>query len=122
YKVWITYRTAGKASLVQAKFNGEPLSRLVDFREYRNKEFDTPEKEREYEAQGYKRSLINTTGNYNSRLLGIIDVPTTDRHIIRLEALTGASQQTWIDVIEFRPVDMDQLYPRFGTNGELKYE
>jgi uncharacterized surface protein with fasciclin (FAS1) repeats len=115
YKVWITYRTAGKGTLAQAKFDGELLSRLVDFREYRN----TTLPERELEAQGYKKSLIGSSGNFNSRLLGVVDVKTTDRHIFRLEALNNASQQCWIDVVEFRPVDMDQLYPQFGSDGEL---
>ena len=117
YKIWITYRTAPKGTLAQGLFDGELLSRLVDFREYRN----TKLPERELEAEGYKQSLIGSSGNFNSRLMGVVDVTTTDRHVFRLEALNNASQQCWIDLVEFRPVGMDQLYPRFGTNGELQY-
>lgn len=119
YKVWITYRTNARASVVQAKFNGKELSRLVDFREYPNTE-DPP---RVLESQGYKQSLAGGgSGVFNSRLLGIVNVETTGRHTLRLEALTNASGQSWIDVIEFRPIDMDQLWPKFGGDGELVYE
>ncbi|MCM4157232.1 fasciclin domain-containing protein [Gramella sp. AN32] len=118
YKVWITYRTNGRASVAQAKFDGELLSRTVDFREYRNTELPP----RVYESQGYKQSLAGDTWIYNSRFMGIVDVETTGRHVFRLEALTGAGGPSWIDVIEFRPVEMDQLWPKLGGDGELVYE
>lgn len=119
YKVWITYRTNGRASVKQAYFNGRPLANLVDFREYPN----TQDPPRVRESQGYKQSLSGGGGGvFNSRLLGIINVESTDRHIFRLEALTGAGGPSWIDVIEFRPVEMDQLWPKFNGEGELIYE
>lgn len=119
YKVWITYRTNGRASVKQAYFNGRPLSNLVDFREYPS----TQDPPRVRESQGYKQSLAGGgAGIFNSRLLGIINVESTDRHIFRLEAITGAGGQSWIDVIEFRPVEMDQLWPKFNGDGELIYE
>lgn len=118
YKVWITFRTNSRASVAQARFDGKLLSRTVDFREYRNTELPP----RVLESQGYKQSLAGDTWIYNSRFLGIVNVETTGRHVFRLEALTGAGGPSWIDVIEFRPVDMDQLWPRLGSNGELVYE
>lgn len=114
YKVWITYRVNGRASVVQASFNDRPLANLVDFREYPSEE-DPP---RVRESQGYKQSLSGGgAGIFNSRLLGIINVESTDRHILRLDALTGAGGESWIDVIEFRPVEMDQLWPKFDSEG-----
>lgn len=119
YKVWITYRTNGKSPVAQAKFDDKVLSRLVDFSQYPS----TSEPPRVLESQGYKQSLAaGGSGVFNSRLLGIVNVETTGRHDFRLEALTGSGGATWIDVIEFRPVDMDQLWPRFGGDGELVYE
>lgn len=114
YKVWITYRTNGRASVAQAYFNGRPLSNLVDFSEYPS----TQDPPRVRESQGYKQSLAGGgAGIFNSRLLGIINVESTGRHIFRLEAVTGSSGNSWIDVIEFRPVGMDQLWPKFDSEG-----
>jgi uncharacterized surface protein with fasciclin (FAS1) repeats len=118
YKVWITFRTNGRASVKQAYFNDKPLANLVDFREYR----DTQAPPRVLESQGYKQSLAGDSWIFNSRFLGIINVESTGRHIFRLEALTGAGGPSWIDVIEFRPVEMDQLWPKLGGDGELVYE
>lgn len=118
YKVWITFRTNGRASVKQAYFNEKPLANLVDFREYR----DTQSPPRVLESQGYKQSLAGDSWIFNSRFLGIINVESTGRHDFRLEALTYAGGPSWIDVIEFRPVEMDQLWPRLGSDGELVYE
>ncbi|WP_227008986.1 fasciclin domain-containing protein [Christiangramia fulva] len=115
YKVWITFRTNTRASVAQPLFDGAKLSRTVDFREYRNTELPP----RVLESQGYKKSLCGDTWIYNSRFLGIVNVETTGRHVFRLEALTGAGGPSWIDVIEFRPVDMDQLWPKLGGDGQL---
>jgi len=114
YKVWITYRTNGRASVAQGYFNGRPLSNLVDFAEYPSTE-DPP---RVRESQGYKQSMAGGgAGIFNSRLLGIINVESTGRHTFRLEAVTGSSGNSWIDVIEFRPIEMDQLWPKFDSEG-----
>jgi len=115
YKVWVSYRQNGRASSsVRALFNGEALPRLINFTEYGNT--DLPE--RVLESQGYKRHLNITTSRFNSRLAGIIEVPTTGRHTITLESLAYAGGPSWIDVIEFRPVDMDQLYPKMEAGGD----
>jgi len=73
--------------------------------------------ERVLESQGYKRSVYPTTNRINCRLAGIIDVPTTGRHTLTLQSQSSFSAQTWLDVAEFRPVDMDQLYPKFESGG-----
>ena len=120
YKVWVSYRQNSRApNSVRVLFNDAPLPRLINFTEYGNT--DLPE--RVLESQGYKRHLSVTTSRFNSRLAGIIDVPTTGRHTITLESLAYAGGQSWIDVIEFRPVDMDQLYPKLEAGGDgLIYE
>ena len=120
YKVWISYRQRGSTpTSVRGIFNGEALPRLVNFTEYGNTELP----ERVLESQGYKRHINITTSRFNCRLMGIIEVPTTGRHQFTLESLSYAGNPSWIDVIEFRPVDMDQLYPKFEAGGDgLIYE
>ena len=65
---------------------------------------------------------INTTGwDLNvGRLAGTVDIGTTDRHWIRLTVIStglGSNSFTWLDMIHFIPVDADQNYPRFSTQG-----
>ncbi|GAA4307022.1 fasciclin domain-containing protein [Aestuariibaculum suncheonense] len=120
YKVWISWRTNLRATnSVRAYFNDTPLARTFNMQEYVN----TGEAERVLESQGYKRHISPTSGNYNCKLLGIINVETTGRHKFKLQSLAYAGGQSWFDVVEFRPVDMDQLYPKFEAGGDgLIYE
>lgn len=120
YKVWVSYRQNGRApNSVRAYFNDEPLSRLLNMTEYGDS--NTPE--RVLESQGYKRHISPFSSRFNCRLMGVITVETTGRHKFRLQSLAGAGGNSWFDVIEFRPVDMDQLYPKFESAGDgLIYE
>jgi uncharacterized surface protein with fasciclin (FAS1) repeats len=116
YKVWISYRSiASRSNIAQASLDGIPLPRTVNFADFRA----TNISETELEAQGFKRTFSGSNRNWAARLLGTIDIPTTDRHIFRLDVLTNNSTSTNIDMIHFIPVDQDQLYPLFGPNGEI---
>ncbi len=58
------------------------------------------------------------------KFLGIIDVTTTDRHMIRLRSLPAAgtgNPSDFLDMIHFIPIDMNQYLPRFATDGTLQY-
>jgi uncharacterized surface protein with fasciclin (FAS1) repeats len=115
YKVWISYRTQGtKTGLVKVFFDGEEMSRQINIQEYGNTSLD----ERVLESQGYKRHVYPTTNRVNSRLVGIIDVPTTGRHTLTLQSQASFSAASWFDIAEFRPIDMDQLYPKFESGGD----
>ncbi len=115
YKVWVSYRfKATKNPTVKVYFNGVALPRLINFQEGGN----TTLNERVLESQGYKNHIYPLTNRFNTRLCGIIDVPTTGRHTITFESLSNPGDTAWMDVVEFRPVDMDQLYPRFAAGGE----
>lgn len=121
YKVWVSYRSNGRSSAAtEVRFDGVALPRLINFREGGN----TTLPERVLESQGYKRHIEPYTNRFNCRLVGIVNVETTGRHKITLEAIQDSSNgNTWIDVIEFRPIDMDQLYPKFEAGGDgLIYE
>jgi uncharacterized surface protein with fasciclin (FAS1) repeats len=116
YKVWISFRSiASRSNTCEALVDGVKLSRTVNFADFRA----TNITETELEAQGYKRYTSGTNTNWNARLLGTIDIQTTDRHIFRLNTLTNEMTSQNIDMIHFIPVDQDQLYPRFGPNGEI---
>ena len=124
YKVWICYRaqkqsgslgtTGGSVNIVQVSVNGEPLPRPVTFTD--QAPTGTPG---ELESLGWKMYMNNVTSLFAcGRLLGTIDIKTTDRHTLRMQAIGGGGQNTNnVDLIQFIPVDMNQLSPRFTQSG-----
>lgn len=116
YKLWISYRQQGtKLGNVKVFFDGKELPRQINLMEAGNTTLD----ERVLESQGYKRYISPFTNRVNCRLVGTIDVETTSRHTLMLQSQFNAGAQTWLDIAEFRPVEMDQLWPKFqaGKDG-----
>lgn len=115
YKIWVSYRTNGKASnQVKAFFNGVQLPRVINLREGANPiSGSSYVPDRVLESQGYKRPMYPFASTaINSRLVGIVDVATTGRHKFTLHSDIDGGQ-AWFDIVEFRPVDMDQIWPKF---------
>jgi hypothetical protein len=128
YKIWICYYRGKNSnnnpafpSLVE--FDGQAMQRTFDFSE--QKPVGTPS---ELEALGYKQyteaPTDNTTPDRNNvgRLVGVVDVKTTDRHTVRLTFLHPSStgqEQNWLDIIQFIPINDNQLRPIFGRNGSI---
>jgi len=48
-------------------------------------------------------------------------VEYTGRHTLRMDALSGSSQASWWDMIQFIPVDQNQIWPRFDAAGNAIY-
>lgn len=127
YKVWICYYR-GRASANnpafpnRVKFDDEALQRTFDFSE--QKPVGTPG---ELEGLGFKQytevALTNSGQDLNnvSRMVGTVDVTTTNRHIIRLEFLANSSGQelNFLDMIQFIPVNDNQTRPIFGRDGSV---
>lgn len=122
YKVWICYRTNTQGKYTQVTFDGNPLSRIVDF----TVTYDKNATDAVNEANGLK--LYSSTAPVgttfcSAQLAGVVDIATTDLHKIRLSAIKDAGQSTTnvgLDMIQFIPVNMDQQYPRFGIDGSVK--
>ena len=105
---------------VQVFFNGAPTSRIFAFTEQRPNLSDG-----EMEALGWKRYTVNTQQFMSGKYVGTIDVPTTDRHVIRFVAMpaSGTGNPTnHLDMIHFIPVNMNQVLPRFDQNGNMVYQ
>jgi uncharacterized surface protein with fasciclin (FAS1) repeats len=148
YKVWICYAQQGSAPVTQIGVDiGRPgeqvLPNLVGFNQLLSASGVTsagsahPDADGTMLTNGFKRYMattadvqgtlvgkqqINTTGwdQMVGRLAGTVDIQTTDRHWIRITAIStgnGSSSVTWLDMIHFIPIDMDQNYPRFSTEG-----
>jgi uncharacterized surface protein with fasciclin (FAS1) repeats len=129
YKVWICYRAAkgsgtvglpgGSNMPVQPSFDGVDLSRQFNFCEQRPNLSDG-----ELEALGWKKYSPSATQFMTGKFLGIIDVPTTDRHKFRLRSLPAAgtgNPSDYLDMVHFIPINQNQYLPRFNTDGTLQY-
>ena len=78
----------------------------------------------ELEALGWKSYTADATGgqinNHPGRLVGTVDIISTDQHMIRFEALTGGGQSSnYLDMIQFIPVNENQLRPVFARDGSV---
>ncbi|MCX6335085.1 MAG: fasciclin domain-containing protein [Bacteroidia bacterium] len=118
YKVWIGYRnqkqSGSSTNVNQISVDGVVLPRLLEFTVVRPTGTDA-----ELEAQGWKQYSENSDQNVGARLLGIIDIKTTDRHIVRITNISGTQNNNNLDLIQFIPINDDQVYPRFKPDGTL---
>jgi len=153
YKVWVCYAQNGNVSGMQVTYNPDKtdeqvLPNIVFFSQTLSSSgvsnLADPNADNLMLAQGYKRYFA-TAGDYNAngvtggilaktgdgslnvgRLAGVINVETTDRHTIRIQAVSDvrcASNSIYLDMIQFIPADdPEQIYPRFHQiPGELFY-
>jgi uncharacterized surface protein with fasciclin (FAS1) repeats len=129
YKVWVCYRAAkgsgtvglpgGSNMPVQPSFDGVDLSRQFNFCEQRPNLSDG-----EMEALGWKRYNTSTSQLMTGKFLGIVDVPTTDRHKFKLRSLPAAgtgNPSDFLDMVHFIPINENQFLPRFANDGTLQY-
>lgn len=118
YKVWVGYRqqkNSGSTTCVnQILVDGVALPKLIEFTVVRPVGTDA-----ELEAQGWKQYSENSSTNFGARLAGVIDIKTTDRHILRIQNISGTQNQNNLDIIQFIPINDDQVYPRFKPDGTL---
>lgn len=121
YKVWICYRARRQStsSVCQQniRINGELMQRPMAFTDFR----PTTGTDAELEAIGWKRYTENTDGNYGARLVGTIDIKTTQRQVLRFEGINGTQNTNHLDMIQFIPVDENQVLPRFKPDGTKIY-
>ena len=124
YKVWICYRsqkqsTSGSGSTItaQVSFDGNPIPRPVTFTE------TAPAgTEGELESLGWKVYVSpGTDRNMSARLLGVVDVKTTDRHTLYFQAINGGQNTNNLDMIHFIPIELNQVNPRFTREGLQVY-
>lgn len=112
YKVWICY-SAVNVVTVNVKVNGKLMTRPVNFGEFRPA--GTPA---ELESIGWKAYTRDSLAwRANARLIGIVDIPTTGSQVVRFESVSGTNASSYLDMIQFIPIDDEQLLPRFNVDG-----
>lgn len=118
YKVWAGYRnqkqSGSSLNVNQILIDGVALPKLLEFTVARPVGTDA-----ELEAQGWKQYTENATTLFGARLLGVIDIKTTDRHVFRMQNITGSQNNNNLDLVQFIPINDDQVYPRFKPDGTL---
>lgn len=121
YKVWICYRAQKQSSssnmLCQVDVNGIPMQRTMNFTDNRPAGTDA-----ELEAIGWKRYTENVTNVFAARQVGVIDFLTTQQQIIRITPLNGTQNNNNLDMIQFIPIDQNQILPRFRPDGSLLFQ
>lgn len=123
YNVWICWRRGGdnnkfKTTFKQAGKEDQVLPNVFDLGEYFNTS-NTPEVNLNNGMKRYNAKQLNSV--VCSRNCGAIKVEYTGRHTLRIDALSGSSQAAWWDMIQFIPVDQNQLWPRFDVDGNAIY-
>jgi uncharacterized surface protein with fasciclin (FAS1) repeats len=118
YKVWVCYNARTNVTC-NVRVDGDLLQRPFNFGEFRPAGSDA-----ELESIGWKRYIESTgsnSGYYVSRLVGIVDIKTTERHKLRLETVSGTNASNYLDMIHFIPIDQNQIVPRFRPDGTKVY-
>jgi len=117
YKVWVCYRSRNPVT-VNIRVNGELMQRPVALGEFRPAGTDA-----ELESIGWKRYTESTSsGNFAGRLVGTVDIKTTERHKFRLESLSGTNAASHLDMVHFIPVNDNQVLPRFRPDGTKVFQ
>ncbi|MDR2087598.1 MAG: fasciclin domain-containing protein [Dysgonamonadaceae bacterium] len=123
YKVWLCYRRlhdmSMKTTFKQEGYDDQVLPYVFNLAEY----MPNPEAEgsshEQIEIDGWKQYNAKKFSSVMiSHLLGIIDVQTTGKHTLRFDVVsTGHSYDGNWDMIQFIPIDEDQLWPRVDMKG-----
>jgi uncharacterized surface protein with fasciclin (FAS1) repeats len=125
YKIWVDYKRQGSGQVTPVFFDGVSLPNTFNNVDPLNgNETDAQAESRGFKSYSDSPVTTNLGSAYNGhvgRLLGIVNIKTTDRHKIKFVATAGSgdARVLLLDVIEFRPVDMDQVHPRLGRDGSL---
>lgn len=109
YKVWVCYRNRNSVT-INVRVNGELMFRPVNLGQGYPGGTDT-----ELESLGWKKYTLG--GSFAGRLVGIVDIKTTERHKLRFEAISGTNRDLHFDMVHFIPVEEHQYLPRFAPDG-----
>jgi uncharacterized surface protein with fasciclin (FAS1) repeats len=124
YKVWLCYRREQELKLKtifrQDGKDDQVLPYVFDLSAYMPNPNDSSHEQ--IEIDGWKQYNAKKFNNVViSHLLGIIDVESTGQHTLRFESThAGRYEGNW-DIIQFIPIDEDQLWPRLDIKGDWIY-
>jgi uncharacterized surface protein with fasciclin (FAS1) repeats len=124
YNVWICWRSNGSGCTFKTTFKEEgkddqALANLINITEGFSTT-NTPEVNYSLGVKQYNAKKPN--GAFISKLIGVIKVDYTGRHTLRFDPVSGGKNaEIGFDMIQFIPVEQDQLWPRFDIDGKAVY-
>lgn len=123
YKVWLCWRTE-TATTFRTIFQQEgKADQVMGYVFNLNTYPSTGQTDEANLANGQKQYNAKTrSGFFNSMIIANIIVETTGRHTLRFENTSGRSGETTWDMIQFIPVDEDQIWPRVDVRGKWVYQ
>lgn len=127
YKVWFMWRSSTTKAGAQFFFDGgdgvqQPLQNIITSFSNNMPSGSDVDTGPVLESKGYKRysAAPNSNNKMVAILLGVVNVITTDKHLLYMNAIgTAASGTITADMVQFIPIDQDQENPRFNRNGSL---
>lgn len=132
YNVWICWRRANpgtfRTTFMQVGEEDQVLPTVVDLSSYMPIYYADDAKtivdHDKMLQEGWKQYTAYRVSNVMcSKMLGTIKVTSTGRHILRLDALSGSKGDgNYWDMIQFIPVDEDQVWPMVDMTGKLIYK
>jgi uncharacterized surface protein with fasciclin (FAS1) repeats len=121
YKVWMCYRQQTTSSSSQNQCNviidGETMQRTFNFVTVRPSGTDA-----DLESINFKRYTERTENYWVGRLVGIVDIKTTERHTIRIHTIVGTQNDNNLDMVHFIPINENQVLPRFKVDGSKLFQ
>lgn len=119
YKVWLCWRKSAGGKGVQVIVNNDTLPRVLNLLDYFPTSTDA-----ELLANGYKRysNAPVTNSTQGAGLAGTVTIGTTGRQTVRLMAVADAKGTVTLDMIQFIPIDNDQIFPRIARDGSFVYQ
>lgn len=124
YKIWLSFRRYTKGSTIRTVFkqdgyDDQVLPYIFSLSSYSPNPSSVSHEQ--MLIDGWKQYNVKYVSTMCCHALGIIEVQTTGRHIVRIEA-TNDGVAAPLDMIQFIPVDEDQLWPRIDMAGKWIYE
>ncbi|RXK86283.1 fasciclin domain-containing protein [Filimonas effusa] len=122
YKVWVCFRRA-RAQTIQVQVDDQIMPRLISVADYYPVALDDDNAE----AAGFKRFMVTAASNSNhiGKLVGTVDITTSQQHTIKFIALTnesGSANTFNLDMVHFIPIEEEQKWPRFNRDGSMEYK
>lgn len=123
YKVWVDFKSySGNGAPIVVSFDGQPTANTYA----PNETVSDTESDAVLESRNLKRytesPLTGSSNRFTSKMVGVINVTTTDRHFLKFTCTGDNGGPHNVDVVEFRPIDMkSQILPKLGRDGTLKY-
>lgn len=120
YKLWLCYPYVNRDAPITVYFNGEKLSRIMNYDSPAGLNALTDEQREQLGWKRYMMPIDYSMDLSSARSMGIVEVKKDGPQTIRMEIASGWYHNDYfLDMIQLIPEGMDQLWPRFTVDGQI---